>query len=693
MMEDNIRLQAELEELRRKLTEKPSEHNIRIEEINRSLDSLEGFMVEKCLDHKFLYRELDRLEGKLTEGRENLKDAISFCEGKERQIISLRQEIERELRISQDLLKRRIVAESTIASEERELEIQKENLKKLHTVDVDLVEMEQKLMGNFSEKNDGWDLLRENLGTARMTQEEVLSEIAFEIKTRVRIIEKKICDKSESFRVFTNRSEVLRERISKLSKKLSKEQREYQDRLAEQEEIKYSIDKGEKQIFAVHSFHVRIEKLNATHALIKKEHEEWLTLEKPIMEARVMEISSLLKTSAQEPPEISRPKPKEVGSQMDTPQETAQKPRPAVTELMPKIEERLEKEVREKFQDLDEQHRELEEKIRAEEENLKNELAEKLKVEEENKKGELNRKLEEEEKSLKEEMQKKLSEEEERLRAEMTEKIQCELTEKQKIEEQEESKKLDTGVESWQEKYNKIIRKKKEDFEKKLKVWVLGQKKSMESRLKIEEQNRKQELKEFIEKEKNRVLAQLKQTTAHIAKGKKEDGPASEQSKPAEVVELVRNGENQSTEEKEAPAEKQAGTSGIPSNNDSQGNPMVYLADSEGEVKIKGIIEPGILANLGLSSVDILFNKVTEDIRPEQIIPRVLINIPDGEMISGRAKVLSVGPNPYAQFPFKFLFRLELMDLLGDKVNAIKKYIERRSAKILKEENIQVNSL
>lgn len=667
-MEKNILLQVELEELQRKLKEKPQEYKARRKEINHSLDSIEVIMAEKGLDHKFLAREQERLEDALSMDLKSLKSVKTYFEGKERQIASLRAEVEEESKLSRQLLKYRVVSDKELIAKERELETLREELKELVTAGTDIEAMGQTLKDRYSGKINGWTLLQGSLDMARLTQEDILQEVEGAVGERIARLEEEIRELKTSVNALSGRSQIAEDKISRLTQKLKKEQKEHQERLAEQQELIRAIKKSETRLEAVTSFQGRIEKLNATAELLKKEFKEWVDLEKPLIDARIIEITSALQPTGLVLVETAKPVSDE---------KRAKAPKLMVTELMPKIEERLENEVRKKFNDLEKQHRELEGRISEEEASLKEELAGKLKQEEERKRQELGRKLEEEEKKLKEAMQARISGEEERLRYELAQKAESAR------EEQDAAQKLEAEVGGWQEKFNQIVNKKKVEFEERLKAWALKEKKSMEERLKQEEQSKRQELRELLEKEKIKMLERLKQSVAQVSEGRKNEA-GGEAPQKAEVLEINKKPKIERKEEAQPPV--------IPTK-DSQGNMLVDLSAKGIEVKIKGILESGVLASLSHVSMNVLFNKVNENIRPGKTLPRVLFSLPEGETIASQANILEVKPNPYAGHSFKFLFHLEFENLADSEIGSIRKYLEKVMKESLMDSNIQVNSL
>lgn len=466
-MDKNIILQVELEELQRKLKEKPLEYKSRSDEISRSMDSLELFMDEKDLDHKFLSRQLARLEDQLQKDRKNLERVDSYREGKEGQVISLRREIEAESLLSRQILKRKVVSDKELLSKENELEGLRGELKSLRAVDLNIRAAGQKIMEKFADRISGWDLLEGNMKVARMPQEDMLQELGGAIRERIYRLKDEASESKASLQVILGRSKLVVEKITRLTEKLKKEQKELQGCLAEREELKRSIEKSETRLIAVSSFQERIDKLNAGQAMLKKEYTEWHDLEKPLIEARIVEIQSALERTSRKPVELKKTEGVE---------KKAEANKSVVMELMPRIEERLEKQVREKFDDLDKQHKELVGRIQEEEADLKKDLSEKLKLEEENKRKDLHRKLEEEEKSLREAIQARLFQEGEK-------KLQEEIAAKFKLE--EENKRTD-------------LNRKLEEEEKSLKE-------ALQARLFQEEERLRAEITEKIESEKKQL--------------------------------------------------------------------------------------------------------------------------------------------------------------------------------------------
>jgi hypothetical protein len=112
-------------------------------------------------------------------------------------------------------------------------------------------------------------------------------------------------------------------------------------------------------------------------------------------------------------------------------------------------------------------------------------------------------------------------------------------------------------------------------------------------------------------------------------------------------------------------------------NTDSQGAQRVFLADQQIEVKLKGIIEMGLLYDLTESEIGILAKHGNEAMRPGNTLPGVMFQLPDSGPVGGRAEVKDIRPNTDEGYDYKILLTIATPDLAESQRKDLAKFVEK----------------
>lgn len=395
--------------------------------------------------------------------------------------------------------------------------------------------------------------------------------------------------------------------------------------------------KTEKKLNSVVSYQKRIEKVNGAIEELKKEYEIWKEFERPVLESDIDVARQFLEEQAHL--EV----PSEKGGTRKIQDEVIAKYKEEEDILAKNLEQRkqeIQKEEQALGKSLEDRKKEIEdagEKLRS----LSHEIEQKKKE------------IEEVEAKLKEEEEKNL----------------LELKAKHKSEE---------------EAMLRAMKTKEEELKGKLMAWAQVQKQKLEQKLKAEEAAARQAIQERLKKQIP-------------------SSPPEEKIQPAAPKAVHKEAPIAAEEKRVEPPRKIATVTALPikpakpalpprENIDARGAQRVFLADQQIEVKLKGIIETGLLYDLTESEVGILVKRGNEAMRPGNTLPGVMFHLPDSGALGGRAEVRDIRPNTDGRYDYKILLTVAAPDLPESQRVELAKFVEKSRLQNFKGRHLKVEN-
>ncbi|MBI5185477.1 MAG: hypothetical protein HZA01_07100 [Nitrospinae bacterium] len=239
-----------------------------------------------------------------------------------------------------------------------------------------------------------------------------------------------------------------------------------------------------------------------------------------------------------------------------------------------------------------------------------------------------------------------------------------EVEEKLKAEAEKNLLELKAKYKSEEESMLLSLKKKEEELKGKLMAWAQGQKQKLEQKLKAEEAAAQQAIQERLKK----------QIPSPAAEEKKIEPPR----KVATVTTLPIKPAKPALPPRESI--------------DARGGQRVFLADQQIEVKLKGIIETGLLYDLTESELGILVKRGNEAMRPGNTLPGVMFHLPDSGALGGRAEVRDIRPNTDGRYDYRILLTVAAPDLPESQGAELAKFVEKSRLQNFKGRHLKVEN-